>query len=170
MLAAAVIAVVVVAPGDDGGAGTPTLAQVDAAARARPEAPAPELAGGQPPVLDASVGELTFPDWEKKFGWRATGARTDQIEGRTVKTVFYRNPKGARLGYAVVDGDTLAGWNGGQRVTRAREELQGLPQRGPHRRHLDPAGQGVRDRRLRDRSRVAAGGPGRVAQHLGHRS
>ena len=119
VLAAAVIAVVVVAPGGDGGAGTPSLAQVDAAARARPEAPAPELAGGQPPVLDASVGELTFPDWEKSFGWRATGARSDQIEGRTVKTVFYRNPKGARLGYAVVDGETLDGWNGGQRVTRA---------------------------------------------------
>lgn len=118
-LAAAVIAVVVFASGSDPGGGAPSLAQVDAAARARPTAPAPDSLGGQPPVLDAKVGALTFPDWEKKFGWRATGARTDEIAGRTVKTVFYRNPKGADLGYAVVEGDALDGWTRGRPVTRA---------------------------------------------------
>jgi hypothetical protein len=117
-LAVAVIAVVALVPGGGSGSGSPSLAQVDAVAGARPTAPAPASVGGQPPVLDAKVGALTFPDWEKKFDWRATGTRSDQLEGRTVKTVFYRNPAGADLGYAVVDGAALSGWERGRVVTR----------------------------------------------------
>ena len=97
---------------------TPSLAQVHAAARSRATAPAPYSLGGRPPVLNASVGGLTFPDWERQFGWRATGARSDDIGGRVVKTVFYGNRSGAGLGYAIVEGDQLEDWSGGQAVTR----------------------------------------------------
>ena len=118
-LAAAVAGMVALGPGS--GPDAPSLAQVEAAARARPAAPAPASLGGRPPVLDASVGGLTFPDWDERYAWKATGARTDEIAGRTVKTVFYRNPKGAELGYAVVDGEELDDRARGRTVTRNGE-------------------------------------------------
>jgi hypothetical protein len=101
------------------GAREPSLASVDGAARLEASRPAPESTGGTPPVLDEKVGALTFPDWEKKFGWRAVGAREDKLSGRTVRTVFYRNPKGARLGYAVVAGKALTARPSGRAVSRA---------------------------------------------------
>lgn len=127
-LAVAVAAVVVAVGSGGDGSREPSLADVNAAARANPTKAAPESLGGTPPVLDANVGALDFPDWEKKFAWRATGARTDDLSGRSVRTVFYRNPKGARLGYSVVDGDVLrerpagrVAWRGGEgySVTRS---------------------------------------------------
>jgi hypothetical protein len=64
------------------------------------------------------VGELVFPDWKAKFGWEAVGRRDDALSGRTVTTVFYRNPDGARLGYAVVSGNELDAQPPGREVTR----------------------------------------------------
>ena len=96
----------------------PSLTKVYASARLDASEPAPASVGGTPPELDARVGELDFPDWEKKFGWRAVGRRDDTLSGRPVTTVFYRNADGARLGYAVVSGDTLNATPPGRRVTR----------------------------------------------------
>jgi hypothetical protein len=97
----------------------PTLADVQAAARLEATAPAPAPEGGDPPVLAAQVGAISFPDWQKSFGWKAVGAREDEIAGRTVKSVFYRNPDGARLGYSVVAGDPLAERPPGHEVAQA---------------------------------------------------
>lgn len=53
--------------------------------------------------LAADVEGVAFPYWEDRFGWRATGARTDRVDGRTVTTVFYA--RGHRwVGYAIVAG------------------------------------------------------------------
>ena len=67
-------------------------------------------------MLDAKVGNLEFPDWQKKFGWEAVGRRDDTVSGRPVTTVFYRNPDGAKLGYAVVSGEPLGGDPPGRQV------------------------------------------------------
>jgi hypothetical protein len=96
----------------------PSLTGVYTAARFDPTEAAPRRLGGEPPVLDAQVGNLAFPDWEKSFGWKAVGRREDELSGRVVTTVFYRNPDGARLGYAVVAGDALGGNPPGREVTR----------------------------------------------------
>ena len=96
----------------------PTLAKVTAAARLDATNPAPRSIGGTPPNLDARVDNLVFPDWEAKFGWRAVGRRDDTLSGRSVTTVVYRNPDGARLGYAVVSGDELDAEPPGRPVTR----------------------------------------------------
>lgn len=49
---------------------------------------------------------LPFPYWEDRFAWRATGARTDRINGRDATTVFYRG--GGRLvAYTILDGTSL---------------------------------------------------------------
>ncbi len=96
----------------------PTLAKVTAAARLDATKPAPRSIGGTPPNLDARVDNLVFPDWKAKFGWRAAGRRDETLSGRSVTTVVYRNPDGARLGYAVVSGDELDAEPPGRPVTR----------------------------------------------------
>jgi len=96
----------------------PSLAALEAATQLKPAQPAPAKAGGDPPVLQMRVGAISFPDWEKKFGWRAVGSRKNEVAGRTVKTVYYRNPDGAQLGYSVLAGDPLHEHPPGRRVIR----------------------------------------------------
>ncbi len=96
----------------------PSLAAVEATSRLDPTQPAPPSSGGDPPVLAARVGAISFPDWREKFGWTAVGARRDEVSGRTVKTVFYRNPDGARLGYSIVAGEPLREHPPGREVNR----------------------------------------------------
>jgi hypothetical protein len=66
---------------------------------------------------------LPFPYWEDRFGWRATGVRTDRIDGRAMTTVFYRN--GAkRIAYTIVSGRSLSpGTSRVRTLTVARTEL-----------------------------------------------
>jgi hypothetical protein len=116
--AAAVLAVVVIALDTGGGGTEPSLGSVYAAARLDPTAGEPQTVGGDPPVLNVKVGNLVYPDWEKSFGWKAVGRRQDELSGRDVTTVFYRNPDGARLGYAVVAGGPLGGDPPGRKVVR----------------------------------------------------
>jgi hypothetical protein len=113
--AAALVAVaLVLVSGSDGA--EPSLDEVYAAAEHEPTGPAPATAGGDPPVLDTRVGALEFPDWRASFGWKAVGRRDSELEGRRVTTVYYRNPEGARLGYAVVAGDPLGGRPAGRPI------------------------------------------------------
>lgn len=49
---------------------------------------------------------MPFPYWEDRFGWHATGERTDRVGGRVLTTVFYR--RGAeRIAYTIVSGNSL---------------------------------------------------------------
>jgi hypothetical protein len=113
---ALVVAVVVLQTG--GNPSEPSLANVSEAAQLQATAGAPRTVGGTPPDLNARVGRLVFPDWEAKFDWKAVGRRDDTLSGRPVTTVFYRNPEGARLGYAVVSGDPIDAEPPGRQVTR----------------------------------------------------
>ena len=70
--------------------------------------------------LNVAVDGVAFPYWDERFGWRASGTRTDTIGGRSVTTVFYSAPSGRRIGYAIVGGTpapTVSGgtvvWHGG---------------------------------------------------------
>ena len=96
----------------------PSLDEVYAAAESAPTEGAPANLGGDPPVVDASVGSLEFPDWRETFDWRAVGRRDDEIDGRAVTTVYYRNPEGAELGYSVVAGAPLGEKPPGREVLR----------------------------------------------------
>jgi hypothetical protein len=115
--AAVAVAVVVIVTQGNESTGEPALAKVSGVARLDATAPAPRPVGGTPPELDARVGNLVFPDWQAKFGWKAVGRRDDTLSGRHVTTVLYRNDQGARMGYAVVSGDTLGAVPPGRRVT-----------------------------------------------------
>jgi hypothetical protein len=63
--------------------------------------------------LAAAVDGVSFPYWDGHFGWRSTGSRTDEVDGRTVRTVFYADSRGRRVGYAIVAGNAPAQGSGG---------------------------------------------------------
>ena len=54
-----------------------------------------------------SAAGLPFPYWDDRFHWRATGSRTDLVDGRTLTTVFYRRG-GQTTAYTIVSGPALA--------------------------------------------------------------
>jgi anti-sigma factor RsiW len=117
-LAVAVLAAVLVLP--SGTPGGPSVVEAAALAQRPAVEPAPRSVMGK--LLDRRAAGLPFPDWAQKFGWQATGARTDTVDGRRMTTVFYA--KGARrIAYTIVSGAALDEPEGGDRVvegTRVR--------------------------------------------------
>ena len=88
-----------------GGAGAPTVDDALAlATRPAQEAttPDPEV----PQLLVEDVEGVQFPNYLKKFGWRAVGERTDEVDGRDVRTVFYEKD-GERIAYSIFAGEPL---------------------------------------------------------------
>lgn len=63
--------------------------------------------------LNVAVDGVAFPYWKERFGWRATGTRTDTLGGRSVTTVFYAGPGARRIGYAIVGGTPAPATSGG---------------------------------------------------------
>ena len=57
-------------------------------------------------ALPVSEDGVVLPDWEKKFGWVATGKNVGEIDGRPATTVYYEKD-GKTLAYTVVSGDAL---------------------------------------------------------------
>jgi anti-sigma factor RsiW len=117
-LAVAALAAVLVLP--SGTPGAPSVVQAAALGQRPAVEPAPRPATAK--LLDRRAAGLPFPDWSEKFGWRATGARTDTLGGRRMTTVFYA--KGARrIAYTIVGGAALDEPAGSDRVvegTRVR--------------------------------------------------
>ena len=110
-LAAAVIAVVVLTAG-----GAPTVDETAELAALPASEPAPVPQPGEPTLLAADVEGVAFPNWESEFGWRATGSRTDEVEGRKARTVVYEK-EGNRVAYTIVSGDALEVPEGGATTT-----------------------------------------------------
>jgi anti-sigma factor RsiW len=97
--AAALIALVLAT-----GSGAPTVqAVLDVAGQAPAAAVSPQ--GG--PLLPVEVEGVRFPDYQEKFGWRAVGRRTDEVDGRSVTTVTYARGD-ERVRYSIVAGEALA--------------------------------------------------------------
>lgn len=85
-------------------------------------APAPAVRpGGE--LLAARVGPIVFPSWTGA-GWRAVGARSDTAGGHDVRTVFYADAAGRRIGYAIADARLPVA--GGELVRRGGAELRVL--------------------------------------------
>jgi hypothetical protein len=66
--------------------------------------PAPAESRANRAQLAAAVGSVPFPYWKERFGWRSSGARTDEIAGHSITTVFYTDATGHRIGYAIASG------------------------------------------------------------------
>lgn len=110
-LAAAGAVLAVTLPGG-GGSGALTPNAAAALALSPATLPAPSESPSNRRELTASVGGVAFPYWEERFGWRGSGARSDTLGGRAVTTVFYSNPSGQRIGYAIVAGPAPASGGG----------------------------------------------------------
>jgi len=110
-LAATTVAVLAVVL--SGGGSTLSLHEATALTLSQPMAPAPAESSPNSAELTAAVQGVHFPYWEEHFGWRSTGQRIDHLGGRTITTVFYANPQGQRIGYAIVAGTPAPAVSGG---------------------------------------------------------
>lgn len=59
-----------------------------------------------PKLLAVSSAGVPFPNLEDQFGWSEAGDRSDELDGRSSRTVFYERD-GHRIGYSIVAGDPL---------------------------------------------------------------
>ncbi len=109
VLAAAVAAVVVLV---SGGGSAPTVPAAAKFALASATMAAPPVDTGDPRDLTLKAAGIPFPAWGKKAGWVSNGARSDTSNGRKITTVFYVDPDGERIGYAITDGAPLSGAHG----------------------------------------------------------
>jgi hypothetical protein len=108
-----------------GGAGGPTVVEAAELAALPSAAPAPGPDSAQPKLLTARAAGLAFPSWAKEFGWRATGRRVDELDGRRAVTVFYEKD-GRRIGYTILSGDPIDPPDEARRAVREGTVLHGL--------------------------------------------
>ncbi len=107
--AAAVAVVLVVLVLTTGGStSAPTVLQASSAGLRTATGAAPAESSHNPHLLAVSAAGIDYPYWGGTLGWKAIGARTDTVGGRTVTTVFYTNSRARRIGYSIVAGDPLA--------------------------------------------------------------
>ena len=100
-VAAVAAALVFTLPGS-----APTLVQATAVAMLGPVQPPPTPDPQAPGTrLGGDVQEVYFPNWSVT-GWRATGQRTDTINGRKMVTVYYEWGS-AKIAYTIVSTPAL---------------------------------------------------------------
>jgi len=111
-VAAAALAAVLIVPSGQ----SPTVVE---AARLS-DGPATESVGADTDnerLLAADVEGVPFPNWSDEFGWREDGTRTDRLDGRSARTVFYeRGDK--RVAYTIVSGKGIPAPGGSRPATR----------------------------------------------------
>jgi anti-sigma factor RsiW len=104
-LAVLVLALVLILPA--GTPGAPTVSQAAALALRGVQAPAPARDPHAPGAkLASDIENVYFPNWAQQFGWKAVGQRTDHINGRLAKTVYYEL-HGHVVAYTIVGAPAL---------------------------------------------------------------
>lgn len=105
-LAVIALALVLVLP--SGTPGAPSVSDAAALAARGPALAAPAPDPSNPEArLEQRIGALYFPNWTSRFGWRAVGARTDDLGGHKAVTVYYGG-RGKQIAYTIVDAPPLA--------------------------------------------------------------
>ncbi len=112
-LAAIVLALVLALP--SGAPGGPSVSDAAALAARGPTQTAPVPDPDNPRArLYQGVGDnYLFPNWTARFGWNASGARTDTLNGRTAVTVYYER-EGMTIAYTIVHSPPLGEPSGKQ--------------------------------------------------------
>jgi hypothetical protein len=124
LAAAAAVAVLVVLVAGGG----PSVDSMVAAAL-RPPVAAVSVDPNQERLLRQQVEGVRFPNYAGKFGWEAAGMRTDELDGRLTRTVFYRRD-GRDVAYTIVAGDALPWPDDAARAEREGIELRSFTQDG----------------------------------------
>ncbi len=112
-VAALAVALVLAVSGSGGGGPGLSLQQASAVTLRAATLPPPAESSSQKEQLAASVDGVSFPYWGERFGWHSQGSREDRIGGRTIRTVFYSDGTGRRVGYAIVAGTPAPHVSGG---------------------------------------------------------
>jgi hypothetical protein len=79
----------------------PALTEAAALAARAPTSAEPSGAGGGAALAGMSAWGLEYPDLSRGGGWRPSGSRTDTIDGRAARTVFY-SKDGSRIAYTIL--------------------------------------------------------------------
>jgi hypothetical protein len=120
---AAAVAIALVVSGSE-----PSISDVLSAATGSPTAAIAPFPA-QSKLLGEQVEGVRFPNYAGKFGWKATGARTDEINGRSTRTVYYA--KGGRtIAYTIVGGEALPEPKNARRAIREGTPLRSLDAKG----------------------------------------
>ena len=77
------------------------------------------------PLLNESIQGVYFPDYATRFDWGPAGVRTDVVDDRYTRTVFYRQGA-SRIAYTIVGGDVLPEPSDGDNVRREGVFLRAL--------------------------------------------
>jgi len=101
-----------------GGQAGPTIADAATLAARPATATVPEPPDDHATLPHLRAAGLPFPYWEDRFGWKATGVRNDDVNGRALTTVFYRS-HGRRIAYTIVPGTRLPAVPGAETFTRS---------------------------------------------------
>jgi hypothetical protein len=103
-----------------GGSAGPTLGEYVALGSKPAIGGPPQKARGGASQLAVRVDGVPFPYLEDRFGWSASGVRSDTIAGHAVTTVFYGD-HGSHVSYSIVAGTppSLSGLASGARGGRA---------------------------------------------------
>jgi hypothetical protein len=90
------------------GGQNPSVFEVHGLSAAGPTAPAPRPVPGARNELAAEVDGVSFPNLQLKpgFDWTAIGERSDELDGRATRTVFYQHEEHV-VGYTIVGGRPL---------------------------------------------------------------
>jgi hypothetical protein len=118
--AVAVLAAVLALPSDTGG---PTVVEAAQLSNRPAEQPSVPVDPANPKLLAATSDGVPFPNFAEQFGWREAGARSDELDGREAKTVFYERG-GRRIGYTIVSGETIPWPTGAQKTDLNGVELR----------------------------------------------
>jgi hypothetical protein len=120
-VAAAALAAVLIVPS---GGGNPTVVEA-ARLSQEPATGSVSVAAYNPKLLSANVEGVPFPNWSGEFGWRQRGSRTDELDGRSARTVFYEMG-GKRVAYTIVSGKGIPAPAGSEPATRNGVHLHSL--------------------------------------------
>jgi anti-sigma factor RsiW len=101
--AAVALTLALVAPSGSGGPTVVEAAQLSGLPAMQASVPVdPE----NPKLLAANVAGVPFPNLHADFVWHEAGSRSDDLDGRRTKTVFYERA-GQRIGYTILPGDPV---------------------------------------------------------------
>jgi anti-sigma factor RsiW len=101
--AAVALALGLVAPSGSGGPTVVEAAQLSGLPATQASVP---VDPANPKLLAASVAGVPFPNLHADFVWHEAGSRSDDLDGRRTKTVFYERA-GQRIGYTILPGDPV---------------------------------------------------------------
>jgi anti-sigma factor RsiW len=102
--AAAALLAVLVLPSNSAGPSVTAAARLSGQPATQASVPVDD---SNPKLLAASHDGVPFPNLADQFGWKAAGSRSDELDGRDTKTVFYERG-GRRIGYTIIAGKSIS--------------------------------------------------------------